>query len=265
MKNRIVTATSQHMALVEAWLAAEDAAYREALDAVVNRRLNVEIPDQGFLCNWHLVVSSHARDPHNVHVLLEDELPVGFVDRLDILEVRPDRRGLGYGRKLAAFMEQWAGERGWAVAQIEIAPPSAIPFWEAMGFTRVPNRTGGGGGQYAYKHLPPRPIALGDGPRVTYEVAFYPEQRDWDPTTPASHTFSGDGELLPDGTIQLPERAYCFAPGEAETHDRVVSIVVGGKRLFEDKVKRAEATAFGVLRDDGGLYGIERISPSDPV
>jgi GNAT superfamily N-acetyltransferase len=47
---------------------------------------------------------------------------------MDILEGRPDQRGKGYGRLLAEFMVERAFGEGHSVAEIEIAPASALPF-----------------------------------------------------------------------------------------------------------------------------------------
>ncbi|MBX9802021.1 MAG: GNAT family N-acetyltransferase [Caulobacteraceae bacterium] len=152
---RVVPATPEALAKIKAWLEVEDTVHRETLDAQeAHWDPKVELPSKGFLCNWNLVEKTFETDPGAVHVLLEGDEPVGFIDGLDIMEVRPDLRGRGYGRRLAEFMLDWATRRGYSVAQIEIAPDDAIPFWRRMGFTIAnASRSGPSGGVPAYKIL----------------------------------------------------------------------------------------------------------------
>jgi GNAT superfamily N-acetyltransferase len=256
----IVPATEATLAEIELWLKAEQAAH-DAAAAILAERWDsdVEIPERGFLCNWSLVRRAFERDPANVHVLLADGGAVGFVDKMDILEVRPDQRGNGFGRRLAEFMVGRAFDQGYSVAEIEIAPESALPFWRAMGFTADLTRQGAGGGIYAFRRFY-RPQVLGNGPRVTYRVAFHPSERDWDKATAPFQVFEGQGEVQTGGRVRLPDRAYCFDEAKTTSIDCVVSLDLAGERLFEDKVKRPEAGAFGVKRDAGGVYFLDFIS-----
>lgn len=261
MQVEIVPATAALLAEIEIWLKAEDAAYHEASAILANRwDPDVEIPARGFLCNWNLVQRSFARDPENVHVLLVDGAAVGFLDEMDILEIRPDRRGQGWGRVLADFMVQRAFDRGYSVAEIEIAPETALPFWARMGFTPDSRRQGPGGGIYAFRRFERR-RALGPGPRVPYRIAFHNNARDWDRQVEPFRVFEGHGERLADGAIQLPERAYAFDPDRDASDDWVVTVEVEGEAVYEDKVKRRSARAFGLERDPGGLCYFDRINP----
>ena len=257
----IVPATEATLAEIEAWLKAEQAAH-EAAAAILAERWasDVEIPERGFLCNWHLVRRSFSRDPNNVHVLVADGAAMGFVDEMDILEVRPDQRGKGYGRRLAEFMLGRAFDQGYSVAEIEIAPESALPFWREMGFTADVTRQGGGGGIYAFKRFD-RPYVLGNGPRVAYRVAFHPPDRDWDRATAPFQVFDGHGERLADGRVQLQERAYCFDETTATSLDCVVRLELAGECLFEDKVKRPAAQSFGLQVDPGDTYFLDFMTP----
>ncbi len=263
MPAEIMPATEASLDEIEVWLTAEQAAH-DAAAAILATRWNpeVEIPEPGFLCNWHLVRDSFSQDPTNVHVLVADGVAVGFVDKMDILEVRPDQRGKGYGRLLAAFMIRRAFDQGYSVAEIEVAPESALPFWRQMGFTIDPARQGGGGGIYAFKRFS-RVHPLGDGPRVAYRIAFHPPSRDWDRNTPPFQVFAGEGKRLAGGRVQLPERAYCFDETRSTSMDCVVSIEVADEVLFEDKVKRPAAQAFGLELDPGYIYFLDVISHSD--
>ena len=135
-------------------------------------------------------------------VLSLDGETIGFLDGMNILEVRPDLRGRGHGRLLAQFMVDLARDEGLSIIEIEIAPASAEPFWRRMGFTVFPGRAGSGGGIYAYLPLP-RTHVLGNGKRVAYEIAFYTERgRYADEPTPFSR-FEGGGERLADDSSCL--------------------------------------------------------------
>ena len=60
-------------------------------------------------------------------------------------------------------------------------------------------------------------------------------------------------------SLQLPERAICFLPEITYFNDCVVRVAVNGTTLFEDKVKRPEASSIGVNRDVGGIYFLDKI------
>jgi len=256
----IVQATEATLREIEIWLREEQAVYEaaEADAQELDWDDRASLPTRGFLCNWNLVLRNFERDPSTVHVLLVDGAAAGFIWATDILEVRPDLRGKGYGRVLAEFMMERVRERGDCVVEIEVAPESALPFWRAMGFTPDPDRKGPGDGIYTYKRLI-RTTTLGAGPRVPFKVAFYPRQRDWDETVAPFAVFDGLGEQLDDGSIRLPERAYGFDPGTETSPDFVVRIERAGECVFLDKVKRPAACAHGLQCDDGGVYFLDRI------
>ena len=261
MAIEIVVATPALLNEIEVWLRAEDDAYRKA-SAILSERWDpeIELPERGFLCNWNLVQRSFGKDPENVHVLLVDGVAMGFVDEMDILEVHPAHRTKGWGRHLADFMLKWAFDLGHSVAEIEVAPDAALPFWRRMGFTVDMERRGYGGGIYAFRRFE-RTQALGSGRRAPYRIAFHDKSRDWDPAVEPFSAFAGDGEVRADGTILLPERAYCFNPGRETSMDSVVRIEVDGALTYEDKVKRPTAQAIGLMLDPGGVYFFDHIAP----
>uniref|UniRef100_UPI001BD33F00 hypothetical protein n=1 Tax=Sphingomonas sp. dw_22 TaxID=2721175 RepID=UPI001BD33F00 len=78
-----------------------------------------------------------------------------------------------------------------------------------MGFVIVPERQGSGGGIFAYKILA-RGFSLSGTERVSYSVEYYSERERYADSPKPFAIFSGFGEHLPDGTVQLPARAYCF-------------------------------------------------------
>lgn len=260
MTQIILPATEATMAEVENWLDAEEAHYKAEHAAWIAAGYGGDPPVRGFRCNWDSVKRSWREGRSRVDVLVVNGEVVGFLDGTDILEIRPDLRGCGYGRTLAEFMIATAFDQGRSVVEIEIAPESAEPFWRRMGFTVVPDRRGSGGGIYAYRILP-KVFRLGVGERATYTVSFYDEDGRYE-TDRAFSYFAGVGERLADGALQLPERAYCFRSTDEKHVDYFAKIEVDGETLFFDKVKRDAAKAHGVQRDPGYIYFIDRITPA---
>lgn len=163
---------------------------------------------------------------------------------------------------LAEFMISRAYDDGWSIFEIGIAPASAEPFWESMGFTLVPERPDRGGGTFAYKMLP-RHFELGDGDRVAYVVEFFtPDERYGNNPTPIC-TFSGVGERGEDGCIQLPERICCFDPKEDASLNWFLRVEVEGVEVHFDKLKRESSKAIGLECDGGYTYFLDRICVTD--
>ncbi len=260
MACQIVPADESLLSEIEIWLDAEEATFQRASEAWEEAGYEGDRPVRGFRCNWDSAKKGWREGRAKVHVLVVDGKAVGFLDGTDILEVRPDLRGYGYGRMLAHFMIQSAWEEGRSVVEIEIAPSSAEPFWLHMGFTLVEERQGYGGGTFAYKILP-RTFELGDGPRVKYEIAFFTTKARYGEDPKPFAKFVGEGERLADGSIQLPERAYCFNPLDAQHVDYFVRIEVDGGVAHFDKVKYEESALCGIQRDAGYDFYIERINP----
>jgi GNAT superfamily N-acetyltransferase len=238
-------ATEKDLVALESWLRAEH-----------------EQTGEGFYCNWGVITEAFKRK--DLAVLAAGGDVLGFVadapGGADIVEVRPDMRGRGYGRRLAEWVIDGAFRRGNSVIAGECAPASSVPFWTRMGYEISSDRTGPSGGIYAYKLLERR-FTLNAGPRFGFGIAFCPNARDWDKKTKPFREYTGEAEGLKDDSIQLPERAICFAPDIRNTADCVVCITVDGRTLFEDKVKRPEAKSLGVCSDPGGVYFLDKIFP----
>lgn len=259
MNNHINKANEDLLAEIEVWLDAEEAVFQRALE-VWEVDYEGDRPVRGFRCNWNSTKKAWREGRSEIYVLIADNEAVGFLDGTDILEIRPDLRGKGYGRILSDFMVQTAREEGRSVIKIDIAPSSAEPFWRHMGFSVVEQREGYGGGTFAYKVLPRR-FELGDGERVKYAVSFYTEKARYRDDPKPFSEFVGEGERLLDGRIQLPKRAYCFNPLDDQHVDYFVKIEVGGEVVHFDKAKYEESTLFGIQRDPGYDFYIERINP----
>lgn len=256
---RIEPVDERRMAEIEAWLDAEQAAY----DAWEAGDCEGASPGRGFRCNWDAVKNYWRAGDSEVFVLLVQDEAVGFLDGNDILEIRPDMRRHGFGRVLAEFMLERGYEQGRSVIEIDIAPRSAQKFWqEGMGFTVLPERRGSAGGLYAYKVLP-RAFGLGCGTRIPFSVSFYTEEQRYQSPPHPFRRFVGDGEELTDGSVQLPERAYCFYPESHQHGDYFVEVDLSGRTLISDKAKRPACSLLGVARDVGGIFYVDRITPQD--
>ena len=175
MKLEIVPATIALIAATEEWLDAEEIAYEAGCRATEARGWVIDPPPRGFRCNWDMVKRNWRKPDGAVHILIGNGNSIGFLWGTDILEVRPNERGRGYGRLLADFMVKRAFDEGRSLIEIEIAPSSAIPFWQRMGFTLVDGRQGGGRGCYAYRRLD-RKFPLGAGPQVPCSIKFFSEE-----------------------------------------------------------------------------------------
>jgi len=116
-------ATLADLAAIKKWLRAE------------RRRTG-----EGFYCNWNCITRSFEYG--ELFVLPATRLGhsiVGFIcmgdEGPDIVEVQPSKRGMGYGRQIAEWMIARAKRRGKRLIELQCAPFTSLPFWEAMGFT----------------------------------------------------------------------------------------------------------------------------------
>jgi len=260
MTPEILPATEAAMVEVEAWLDVEEVIYQAAHQNWLLGEFDADIPVRGFRCNWDSTKRRWQAGESRVDILKVADEAIGFLAGTDILEIRPDLRGAGYGRILAEFMQALAYDAGHSVLEIDIAPSSAEPFWKRMGFTLVEDRQGNGGGSYAYKIFH-RAFPLSAGARVPYEVRFYTQDGRYAPEPKPFARYAGLGERLPDGTVQLPERAICFNPQDAGGNDYFVRIELDGRELHFEKVRRESSQQLGVQRGGDYTYFIERIRP----
>jgi hypothetical protein len=197
-------------------------------------------------------------------VLIVDGQAAGFLAGTEILEIKPDLRGKGYGRILAEYMVDQARSEGRSVVKITVAPSSAEPFWLRMGFMLVEEHNTHGNGTFAYKILPKK-FELGDGPRIPYAISFFTQKERYSEEPKPFSRFAGEGERLSDGRIQLPERVFCFNPLDDQHVDYFVKIELEGRVLHLDKAKYESSKGVGVERDAGYDFFLEWIDPSNPV
>jgi hypothetical protein len=99
---------------------------------------------------------------------------------------------------------------------------------------------------------------------VPFVVEFYtPDERYREKPIPLC-TFSGLGERVEDGCIQLPERVYCFDPKEEASLNWFVRIEVYGVKIHFDKLKRDSSKSLGLECDGGYTYFLDRICMTGP-
>lgn len=258
MTIKIVPATEELIAEVEAWLDAEETEYQTAKATWEKNGRQGEKPRRGFRCNWDSVKKGWRERDRNVDVLLVDGKAIGFLNNTDILEIAPAYRGMGYGALLSDFMLKRAFDEGHSFVDIEIAPEEAVGFWIKQGFT-IHSDTWSE--ILAHRKLV-RALPLGDGKRVSVRIEYYREDAAYGGGSPFS-VFQGEGELLPNGSIQLPERVHGTDYTLRSNIDNHVRIVVEGKERYFGRAKYG--AAHGAARDPLGLHYIDRIILADPI
>ena len=247
MAHIIIPATPDLMIEIETWLDEEEHAYNSG-----------DLEVRGFRCNWCSTKSRWAEGSDQVDVLVVDGKAIGFLSNMDILEIHPDHRRKGFGKLLADHMLARAFDDGYSMVEIEIAPESAESFWvDQMGFKPDHEDIRHRNGLYATKFLA-RTFPLGDGPRVSVEIAFYDEKSRYNQGMPVT-TWAGDGERHQNGEIQLPHRVHGYDPTLWNNIENHIQIVVDGKELFFDRAKYG--LAHGAAKDPGGSFYIDRIRP----
>mgnify|MGYP001598586588 CR=1 FL=1 len=128
----VVLATEAHLLEILAWLKQEE---RET--------------GEGFYCNREIIVESQQQG--EVCCAVVRSTVVGFVVQtrksvgasIDILEVKPQCRGQGFGKMLALGAIERLFESGAEFITVRCAPRSSERFWKSLGFqpTGAPQRS----------------------------------------------------------------------------------------------------------------------------
>ncbi|QUD90156.1 GNAT family N-acetyltransferase [Phenylobacterium montanum] len=257
MTYAIVPATEDLIAEIEVWLDAEDAVYEVAEAAWAEAPFDSPKPTRGFRCNWNTVKKTWREDGVPLDVLVKEGATVGFLWGTDIVEIHPDHRGRSLGVMLSDHMLRRVSEEGFCILEIQIAPHTAEPFWLRQGFALLDDDIHFRNGLYAFKVIP-RDLPLGAGPKVPVQIMFHDEQTVHLGGEPFS-TFEGEGERLPDGSIQLPERVHGYSPLLRENTDNHIRIVVDGEEIYFGRSKYGQA--HGTKRDPAGNHYIDRVLP----
>lgn len=256
MTYAIVPTSEDLVAEIEVWLDAEEAAYQIAEAAWCEAPSESPKPTRGFRCNWDSVKEGWREGLRPLDVLLKDGAPIGFLYGTDILEIHPGHRGRGAGVLLSDYMLRRVADEGYCILEIEIAPRTAEPFWLRQGFSLLDDTIHFRNGLHAFKAIP-RDFLLGDGPRAAVQIMFYDEKTVGRGGEPFS-TFEGEGERLPDGSIQLPARVHGYSPLLRENTENHIRIVEGDELYFD---RSKDGGGFGAKRDPAGNHYIDRILP----
>jgi GNAT superfamily N-acetyltransferase len=252
MTTKIQRSDEGSLAQLEEWLAQE---HEESDDGEF----------RGFYCNWGLIRKAH--ETGDLSVMIDGDQVIAFLamddSRYDIMEVRPDVRELGHGRKLARYYICRARQKNIAVMRIECSPMSSIPFWKKMDF--IFNPPGQGLHDRAYMVLNKKWLLPNSCPAVDLSIAFYPESKKWEPQTTPAFTRSPKAARVGVEEIMLSERIICFDPQHRLGWDPVVGIEVDGKSIYLDKIKYLDKTKYsdapniGVQHDNRDNYFFDRI------
>ena len=128
----IVLATEAHLREMLSWLRQEE---RET--------------GEGFYCNCEIIIESQKQA--EVWCAVARSIVVGFVVQtrktvgasIDILEVKPQCRGQGFGKMLAISAIERLFMSGAEFITVRCAPRDSEPFWKSLGFqpTETPQRS----------------------------------------------------------------------------------------------------------------------------
>lgn len=214
--------------------------------------------------NWHITMKVFKDDGVWIWVDAVSEKPVAYCwgslnSEDSILEVQPEYRGSGIGRALVAFLiDRSTAERD-PLLEIHIAPDSAEPFWQEMGFEtywREDNCYG--------RRILELPQAEVRGVRRIVTVAYFPDSVLWskEPNPMALSLHEVEGHEVPDGRIILDKIAAEFNPGNGV--DLVIDVRVDGNLRYRGKAKHQGAQSVGVIACRQGFM-IGEILPNDEL
>lgn len=102
--------------------------------------------DEGFYCNWNIIEKSFS-DKELITFKIDDKI-IGFVVwsqnenviDIDIMEIHPDYRKKGYGKKLFEMLECTFREKKNIAIVLFCEPRESEFFWRKMGFIKFPKR-----------------------------------------------------------------------------------------------------------------------------
>ena len=238
---KVLPATEDDLRLILGWLQRE---YEE--------------DGEGFWCNRGVITRSFHED-HNLWVIREAGEAVAFQVGdygTDIVCVRKDRRGRGYGTTFVHFSVDRALEDDVNVLKGECSPTSSLPFWEKMGFERYEDPNAWVAVRRVLHRDHDIPVDL---PEVEVIVSFYPEDAIYLSEVSPFKVHRLIGGLLDSGKVRLPCRVIGLTDG-AYPKDLVVKVEAGGVQLCFCKAKYDEAQAVGVQRGrESASYYIDEV------
>lgn len=212
--------------------------------------------------NWKITTKVFNEGGVSVWVDAASDKPAAYCwgslsSHSSVLEVQPEYRGFGVGRAMVEFMiENSIAERD-PLLEIHIAPDSAEPFWEAMGFKTYWQD----GKCYGRRMLElQQPGVAGIRRSVTvlflHESALYSERENQKAL--ACHEL--EGTEVADGRIVLDAVASHFDLPNG--YDLGIDVLVDGCSRYRGKAKHSGARAIGVTGCRAGFMIGEIIDDS---
>lgn len=201
----------------------------------------------GFWCNRDII--ERAQRSGELHVLVEDSEPValyvGTDHTMDILSVRQDKQKKGYGKALAEFALEQVRASDACYVRIECSPRTSIEFWKRMGFKLFrPDDPDCHRGYMLFE----KEYRVPAGPREHVVIRLFPELANHYPDIRPLREWNPIAVRDKSGVIILGQRIIFFQPEHPRSHDSVAEVIVNGKSLAKDKLKRDELAYHGVER-----------------
>lgn len=225
--------------------------------------------EQGFWCNRSIIENAHKEG----RLIVADDgdtdraiaFQVGGLLCPGILEVRPDKRGMGFGRKLVEYCVARAREEDECVLRIQCKPVSSIPFWKHMGFRLFSEAFGErcppDACNRAFRILDKRHDSVpAEGDAVPVQIRFYAECGVTLTQTKLPRS------CLNHHRIALQYRVISYCPCSVfALSDTFVDVHVGGRELYSGKAKYPEAEAIGIQRRDSEVFIVDELELPDAM
>lgn len=104
-----------------------------------------KVSKEGFFCNWKLIQNSYKEK--TIGIIIVSENVVGFitwcgsepVTSIDIAEVKPKFRRMGYGKILAEALFIKLQQQGTKVLELHCQPAQSEKIWKKLGFKNFPD------------------------------------------------------------------------------------------------------------------------------
>lgn len=183
----------------------------------------------GFYCNWSEIEKSFEKD--KLITFSKNDQTIGFIcwntysypyAEIDIMEMHPELRGNGYGKKFYKFVEEYFREKNFFAIKLFCAPAESEIFWKKMGFQKFPKR------------------GYGES-----ELTYYKPLLETNKLT--EHTEGDKVELWDLEPYQVKEQKAKWTWGISKESPPIIHpvnsdwnlrLTKGGKILIEDKVKK---------------------------
>ncbi len=214
----------------------------------------------GFWSNRNIITRA-LEETDDLWVIRRGQQAVAFQvgdHAADIVSVRKDLRGSGYGTALFEASLQRAMRHEVNVLEGECSPRSSLTYWQGHGFEQYQDRNRPH--QVMLRRILPRLYDLPpQAPRVEVIISFYPEEAQYygRPHVEPVARHHVIGARLADGSIQLERRVLGLSDDEPEGGDLTVKVEVDGEERCFCKAKYEEAAGVGIRRGKSGEFFID--------